>query len=123
MPFKTPESRLAYLKQYRDANKDRLKAERTRNKAKTLDTRRKRLYGIGTAAFEQLLESQGGKCACCGTSSPAVSGWHVDHCHASGEVRGILCFHCNTGIGHFRDDPARLRAAADYLEAANATCV
>lgn len=39
----------------------------------------------------------------------------VDHCYASGVVRGLLCFNCNTAIGKMGDDPERLRLAADYL--------
>lgn len=40
----------------------------------------------------------------------------VDHCHTSGIVRGILCWHCNVGIGHFRDDINTLYRAIKYIE-------
>jgi hypothetical protein len=55
---------------------------------------------------------QGGVCAVCGTSEPE----HVDHDHGSGQVRGILCFNCNRGLGYFGDELETLYLAADYLE-------
>ncbi|MFP3967298.1 endonuclease VII domain-containing protein [Actinomadura fulvescens] len=54
----------------------------------------------------------GDRCPIC-WSAPAV---HVDHCHETGKVRGLLCPECNTGMGQLRDDPVTLRRAADYLE-------
>ncbi|ATL26465.1 endonuclease VII domain-containing protein [Streptomyces formicae] len=47
---------------------------------------------------------------------PSASAIHVDHCHATGKVRGVLCFNCNSGIGKLGDDPDRTRRAAAYLE-------
>ena len=41
---------------------------------------------------------------------------HVDHCHETGRVRGVLCFNCNSAIGKLGDDPDAVRRAASYLE-------
>jgi hypothetical protein len=80
---------------------------------------RQYLYGLSRERFEALLAEQGGGCAICHTADwPGKDNRpHVDHDHATGNVRGILCGGCNNGLGNFADDPARLRAAADYLEA------
>lgn len=40
----------------------------------------------------------------------------IDHCHATGSLRGLLCHHCNVGLGHFRDDAALLAKAIDYIK-------
>ena len=77
-------------------------------------------YGISKADYERMLADQGGVCAICKTSEPGGRDkvWHVDHCHNTNKVRGLLCGPCNRGLGQFRDDPKRLRAAADYLVSA-----
>jgi hypothetical protein len=74
----------------------------------------RRKYGLTPAEVDALRDLQGGLCAICRVA-PAV---HVDHDHATGAVRGMLCFPCNAAIGHLRDDPAVLRRAAVYLERA-----
>jgi hypothetical protein len=71
-----------------------------------------RRYGITAEEADAMLEAQGGLCAVC-RAAPAA---HVDHDHATGAVRDLLCFNCNGGLGQFRDDPVLLRAAADYVE-------
>jgi hypothetical protein len=74
-------------------------------------------YGITLDQFEKLLESQGGACAICGTKEPKGRGsFNVDHDHDSGKVRSLLCHHCNTGLGAFRDDARILAKAAAYLQ-------
>jgi hypothetical protein len=77
------------------------------------------LYKITATEVDAFLSQQGGGCAICGTTDWGNGGTPaVDHCHGSGRVRGILCVHCNAAIGQVNDDPARLRAAAEYLERA-----
>jgi hypothetical protein len=53
------------------------------------------------------------ECVICGDDNSRLV---VDHDHKTGKIRGMLCNHCNRGIGHFRDDPVLLRFAATYVE-------
>lgn len=73
-----------------------------------------KLYGITSDAFVALFDATGGSCAICGAS--LFDGCHVDHCHSTGKVRGLLCPSCNHGLGRFNDSPGLLRQAALYLE-------
>jgi hypothetical protein len=70
--------------------------------------------------FAELLKLHDGKCGVCGSENGLV--WRgrlaVDHCHEGGYIRGLLCHRCNTAIGLFKDDTARLQAAIDYLNTA-----
>jgi hypothetical protein len=79
--------------------------------------------GLSPEQLEKLFQSQAYKCAVCETTKPqdvvGAGGWNVDHCHASGVVRFILCNHCNRGLGAFRDNPDFLRKAAKLLESFN----
>jgi phage/plasmid primase-like uncharacterized protein len=61
----------------------------------------------------QELKATTHECVICGAQEPLV----VDHDHVTGKVRGMLCNHCNRGLGHFRDDPTLLEFAAQYLYA------
>jgi hypothetical protein len=77
----------------------------------------KHRYGITPEQYEEMLGKQGGGCAVCGTRFPGgnSTNFHVDHCHKTGRVRGLLCRKCNHALGLVDDDPELLRALADYL--------
>jgi hypothetical protein len=82
-----------------------------KNHGSTRDYHLKRRYGITSADFDQILAAQGGVCAVCRTAKAE----HVDHDHATGQVRGLLCFNCNQALGNARDDIRVLRLLVDYL--------
>lgn len=78
----------------------------------------RRKYGISLADFNRMVAEQGGRCAICATDAPGGKGnrLHVDHDHATGEVRGLLCTNCNRALGYFKDDGALLLKATAYLQ-------
>jgi hypothetical protein len=80
----------------------------------------KREYGISLEDVDRMAQEQGNACAICGRpfESRERRMRHVDHDHATGAIRGLLCQHCNHGLGSFHDNPTSLRAAAAYLERA-----
>ena len=76
----------------------------------------KNKYNITPEQYEALLVSQDYKCAICRTDKPGGRGrFHVDHDHETGQVRGLLCYSCNTSLGGFKDDPSITDAATNYL--------
>ncbi|MGS1095849.1 endonuclease VII domain-containing protein [Aquamicrobium terrae] len=100
----------------------REQARRSRKPAQKRAAHLKREFALTPEAFEALLERQGGGCAICHAKVTGLKergrrerSLHVDHCHETGRVRGILCHRCNFGLGHFRDDPELLERAAAYL--------
>jgi hypothetical protein len=94
------------------------------NPGRTMANSRKhnlKMYGISERDYTDLLKSQGGGCAICGTASSdkrkngKPMRLPVDHDHATGVCRGILCNRCNRAIGLLRDDPILFRKAIRYL--------
>lgn len=81
----------------------------------------KKTFGIGLPEYQQMFVEQGGVCAICARPE---SGMHkgkqkwlaVDHCHATGKIRGLLCEFCNKALGMFQDHIERLDSAIKYLE-------
>lgn len=96
---------------YRETEKGRLAERNASNKS-----RRKCKYGLPEEQYEQLLESQKGKCKICGQENVNGRPLGVDHNHTTGVVRGLLCHKCNTAIGMLNDSPSLLENAITYLK-------
>lgn len=137
MPYKDPVQRKAWHHAYYQRTREHARAARKawylQNKPAVIANvaaRRKRLpgarsvehrsarYGLTGAEVTQMQVSQAGLCAICGeppTGKAGMSVLHIDHDHATGQVRAMLCHMCNKGLGAFRDNPALLAKAAMYL--------
>jgi hypothetical protein len=95
--------------------------KRKPSKQKNKDWRKRSLrrkFGMTRDDYDDLLKSQSGKCAICGseTSRRENSSFCIDHSHDNGLVRGLLCHLCNRGLGFFQDDASLLLKASDYLQ-------
>ncbi len=71
-------------------------------------------YGLTVDAYKLLLDQQGNVCASC--KNPFDGAPHIDHCHTTGTVRGILCFGCNLALGQLKESEQRIIALLDYVK-------
>ena len=74
-------------------------------------------FGITPDQYENMMARQGGVCAICGMENEAKNQFylHIDHCHKTGKVRGLLCGKCNAMLGMARDSVQNLKSAIQYL--------
>ena len=99
-----------YNRQYYLKNKDK-RRDKSRNNHFV------KKYGMTVEEVDHEISLRDNKCDICGEESDhRFKKLNVDHCHETNAVRGFLCFSCNVMIGQSKDDPDRLRKAADYLE-------
>jgi Recombination endonuclease VII len=75
----------------------------------------KSTYGITPLEYDQMLEQRGPRCPICGLPNENP---HIDHCHKTEKVRGLLCRACNTALGMLKDNPKACLRAAIYLQSA-----
>lgn len=77
-----------------------------------------RTYGIDVAQRDAMAEAQNFLCYTCDTPEPDTRGGRLclDHCHATGTIRRLLCHMCNVALGYVKDNPATLRRLAAMLE-------
>lgn len=116
-----PETNRERVRQWQRANPERVKAKQAEYQAdgrKSISNRKshlKRKYSMTIEEYDEMLAGQGGGCAICGRPPRPDISLHVDHDHATGKIRALLCFRCNNALGDFLDDETLLREAARYL--------
>ena len=91
---------------------------RAKNVSRKADDNRRAFYGLSPERYAAMVSAQNGRCAICvclPSDKPKSGCLHVDHCHETGVVRGLLCYRCNHGLGKFSDDPELLQKAITYL--------
>lgn len=122
--LKHHEKRMAYAITYRadpehkELAKQRTKAWYAANPERAADHYKRRNYAMEPGEYERMVHAQESKCAACGkkpTKKGRGNGLHVDHDHATGKVRALLCAHCNMALGHAMDDPSVLEGLLSYL--------
>lgn len=108
------ESRKSYMSEFNRKQWDNAESQEAERKRKRLVN-----YNLTAEGFNALWLEQKGQCAICNVSlvpkGRSANSAVVDHNHDTGEVRGILCRPCNSGIGYLKDSPDILQNAADYL--------
>ncbi|PKP62241.1 hypothetical protein CVT91_00185 [Candidatus Atribacteria bacterium HGW-Atribacteria-1] len=112
-----------YTKQYRKDNPKKIKKYRRQyylnNREKvineTKECKLKRLYGLSHEDWLKMWEKQDEKCLICGKKFIKPSNACVDHNHKTGEVRGLLCRHCNSIIGFLENNPRLMMNSIEYL--------
>ena len=105
----------------KQCNNDARRQRRKTNPDLERDRHLRYTFGITLSEYNHLLTLQGGRCKICGSQEPGdkrMGLFSLDHDHTTGKQRGLLCVHCNHGLGGFRDNIANLQAAVGYLREA-----
>jgi hypothetical protein len=122
-----------YMEKYRAEHpelvKESVRTWKARNPDKVKSSRRatylRATFGLEPKQVDDLIKQQGGVCAICGNAETLIGNGGeirelcVDHCHATGVIRGVLCSACNGLLGYCRDNVNTLQAAITYLKVAN----
>lgn len=105
--------------QWRKDNPGRLRAYKIANRRRYYIKEVARKYKVHLEWFDVQLKAQAGRCAICRTPlewTARANTPHVDHCHKTGKVRGIVCMRCNSAIGFCEDNVSLLLSMARYLK-------
>lgn len=97
-------------------NRERTAAWRKLNPEEARNHQLWHKFGLTRNQYDDLLKLQLGVCAICSKSCISGRALAVDHCHTTKKIRGLLCMHCNQGLGMFRDSVELLDKAKEYLK-------
>lgn len=119
----TPEQRLKWRLSTKRRNPESIKNGQKRyynsHKEKYMAYKMKDAYGLELNDYYALVTKQNGLCAICGEKPKQITGksrrLHIDHDHATGKIRGLLCHKCNNGLGCMDDNIQKLESAIKYL--------
>lgn len=105
---------LRWDKRHREMTPEKKKLRTDRRRRANQESNALTRYGISNQQVTEMLERQNNCCLICVETFTKTP--HIDHCHVTGEIRGLLCSRCNMGLGMFRDNPSLLQAASRYLQ-------
>lgn len=107
-----------YAKAYREQNKEKLNKNKRDNPDYHRNLHLKRNYRISLDEYNLMLEAQEGRCLGCTIfyTQSSRGRFHVDHCHTTGKIRGLLCHNCNTALGLIKDNIDTLSMLISYLK-------
>jgi len=117
MPYKDKSKRDEYYAKNKVKILEQRRARHRANPHKNRITKwREQGINVTHEEYESMLVQQAYCCAICGThASELKQALHVDHDHKTGRIRGLLCRHCNSGIGLLKDEPLIVESALKYL--------
>lgn len=114
--FNTRSDNGKFLGSCKSCVKEYSKNQHLKNINKRKSQKLEKTYGISLDKKLSMLKKQNNKCEICGTEFKTITSAHVDHCHKTGNVRGLLCIKCNPGIGYLQDSIEILKSAQKYLK-------
>jgi hypothetical protein len=109
------ENCLNWSRNHAELNRARSKSWRVKQDPSYGRIRSLRRFGMTLDDYAQRLTDQGGVCAICKQPPKPGKNLAVDHCHKTGEIRGLLCFRCNFGLSYFSESATRLAVAGAYV--------
>ncbi len=114
--YNNRQKRLVSVRVWRESHKEHIIKHRKKMSRKIVLGR----YGLTKSDFDKILMEQNGVCGICGEKETRVFQGkilplHVDHCHKTNKIRGLLCNKCNNGIGRFNDNIDVMASAVSYL--------